>query len=277
MARDPDAMRLIAKWAAQGDRVLPENRPNEVIDRDTGWTSEWSRTGGQLPSREVFNQLFAEFSALGAELNAHGLLEWHSSLAYTHPALVFGSDGALYLSVRDSQGQDPTVEISPYVNWRPFAGRGWVPRYGLATDGDREVMQLLGWRGGSGARPTAGVNQYLSETGEVANIADGKNLRGPRGERGATGPRGPAGRAGSNATLPSGTVIWTPTSVSPAGFTRDSSNDRYVDDNIQFRVSTSSQLGSDWTRITQIVAPNLSPRWLYFRHDIARFYAHRKT
>ena len=94
MPRDPDALNLTTKWAASTTDVqTPEDRG---LTRAQGWTSQWSQSGGEYPSREVFNQMFRELSALAVELNQRGLLEWDTSLTYRHPAVVMGSNGVLY-------------------------------------------------------------------------------------------------------------------------------------------------------------------------------------
>ncbi len=109
MARDADALK-IEKWAAAGDVQDPEERG---LDRSVGWPADYSQPGGRQPSREVFNQLLRELSALGVEVNVHGaFLEWDSSISYIHPAVVTGSDTKLYLSVGSSQGVDPTTDSS---------------------------------------------------------------------------------------------------------------------------------------------------------------------
>ena len=107
MARDPDALK-ISKWAATGDVEDPEDGG---IDRSIGWDISHSQPGGSLPKREHFNELHREETALGAEINAHGLLEWDSSISYEHPAMVMGSDARPYVSVQNSAGVDPTSDI----------------------------------------------------------------------------------------------------------------------------------------------------------------------
>ena len=82
-----------------------------------GWTSTYSTSGGALPKREHFNWLFLVLGALGVEINEHGILEWSGTPAYGHPAVVFGSDDALYISVQDSTNEDPTTDTSD-TYWR---------------------------------------------------------------------------------------------------------------------------------------------------------------
>lgn len=101
-------------WGKDGDRILPENR-TPAIDRATGWTAPYGTDGGPKPSRRVFNQLMFEmFSAL-QEIIQSGVLEWDTSIAYEHPAIVRASDGNLYESIRDNTGKNP---ISSPGDWR---------------------------------------------------------------------------------------------------------------------------------------------------------------
>ena len=107
--RDNDALQ-IRKWAATGDVATPES---VGIDRAEGWDIQYSTPGGNLPEREVINQVLREISALGDEVNQHGCgLPWDSRISYLHPASVMGSDGMLYQSVQDSTNQDPTTDTS---------------------------------------------------------------------------------------------------------------------------------------------------------------------
>ena len=106
MPRDADAL-LIRKWAESGDVATPES---QGLARATGWPVSYSQAGGDTPEREVFNQMFREITAMLAELNTHGVLEWDDAINYDHPALVTGSDDLVYISVQDSLNQDPTTD-----------------------------------------------------------------------------------------------------------------------------------------------------------------------
>ena len=109
MSRDPDALN-VEKWAANGDVSTPES---EGLDRATGWPASYSQAGGDVPTRELFNQLFREITALLVEINTRGgILAWDSSIFYIHPALVMGSNGKPYISVADSTGVDPVTDTS---------------------------------------------------------------------------------------------------------------------------------------------------------------------
>ena len=127
MARDADALK-IEKWAAAGDVQDPEERD---LDRSVGWPADYSQPGGRQPSREVFNQLLRELSALGVEVNVHGaFLEWDSSISYIHPAVVTGSDNKLYQSVGSSQGEDPVTDVTN-ASWTPIKMQGRSGRIDL--------------------------------------------------------------------------------------------------------------------------------------------------
>ncbi len=56
---------------------------------------------------------------------------------------------------------------------------GWSPLLAVASDGAREVLQVVGWQGGMGSAPVTG--QYLGSAGMVTNITDGVNIKGDAG------------------------------------------------------------------------------------------------
>lgn len=73
---------------------------------------------------------------------------------------------------------------------------GWTPILAVASDGERRVLQVIGWEGGSGTVPATGV--YLGVSGFVSNIADGVDVRGAMGPSGAVST--------SNEEIPSGVI-----------------------------------------------------------------------
>ena len=123
MARDTDALK-VPKWAASGD---VEDPASGSLPYAGGWTSTYSSSGGALPKREHFNWLFLVLGALGVEINEHGILEWSGTPAYGHPAVVFGSDDVLYISVQDSTNQDPTTDTSD-TYWKSLLGTADVDK-----------------------------------------------------------------------------------------------------------------------------------------------------
>jgi hypothetical protein len=53
---------------------------------------------------------------------------------------------------------------------------GWTPLLGLEQDGERVVMKVVGWEGGTGTVPATG--QYVGAAGFVGSAAAAINLRG---------------------------------------------------------------------------------------------------
>ena len=101
MARDLDATK-IRKWAATGDRVDPDDsRISPRLNRAKGWPASFSQAGGDVPRREVFNQIFAEITGMLHEINQRGgILEHSNVINYQHPALVARNDGQIFVSRR---------------------------------------------------------------------------------------------------------------------------------------------------------------------------------
>ena len=124
MARDAESLKIgNTPWADTGDRTDPDNTTLiPPLDRGDGWPSSFSGPGGNTLRRRVVNQIFREIYGMLIEINRHGgILEWDATINYQHDpaALVFGSDGTVYVSVQDSLNQDPTLDTGN-VNWRPF-------------------------------------------------------------------------------------------------------------------------------------------------------------
>lgn len=63
-------------------------------------------------------------------------------------------------------------------------GSGWSPALSVVSDGERRVLRVIGWIGGTGTAPASG--QYISDTGLVSEIGDAADIRGAIGESGST-------------------------------------------------------------------------------------------
>ena len=74
---------------------------------------------------------------------------------------------------------------------------GWSPILASAFDGDRRVMFISNWVGGTGDPPSTG--QYVGGTGLVSDIALAVDFRGLQGLQGDKGDKGDAGTSGVNA------------------------------------------------------------------------------
>lgn len=59
---------------------------------------------------------------------------------------------------------------------------GWSPVWGIVSDGERRVLQVTNWTGGSGLAPA--INQFIGPTGFVATAAEAIDIRGPQGPAG---------------------------------------------------------------------------------------------
>jgi hypothetical protein len=56
---------------------------------------------------------------------------------------------------------------------------GWSPILAVVSDGDRRVLQVVAWTGGTGSSPSAG--DYIGATGLVSDIGDAVDIRGASG------------------------------------------------------------------------------------------------
>jgi hypothetical protein len=94
----------------------------------------------------------------------------------------------------DFAGRSGVVELLEGGDWAiaaVFTGergaqgwRGWVQVFGIVPDGERRVEILIGYFGGEGPPPTAGIGWYRGATGLVEDIGDAVNIRGPIGPAG---------------------------------------------------------------------------------------------
>lgn len=64
---------------------------------------------------------------------------------------------------------------------------GWTAVHALVSDGDRRVLQLVDYVGGTGTKPTANLNSYVGSSGYVNSIAAAVDLRGAPGSGGGGG------------------------------------------------------------------------------------------
>lgn len=61
---------------------------------------------------------------------------------------------------------------------------GWSPILAVESDGERRVLRLVDWTGGTGTKPATG--SYLGPSGFVATAAQATDIRGPQGATGVT-------------------------------------------------------------------------------------------
>lgn len=116
-------------FAADASTVIPPTPIAGVSYRDAvsgtddvenGW-----RYGTRVESQDFNQIMFLATSMLGM-LDTQGVLGWSSDVDYTGPAIVFGSDGQLYIKIGAASGpnnggaKDP---ISSPTFWQSFTSR----------------------------------------------------------------------------------------------------------------------------------------------------------
>ena len=78
---------------------------------------------------------------------------------------------------------------------------GWSPIFSLVTDGERRVLRLAIWTGGTGSQP-AGAGQYVGPSGLTSTLANAIDIRGAAGVAGAPGSDGTIGSDGNTGYSP---------------------------------------------------------------------------
>lgn len=76
---------------------------------------------------------------------------------------------------------------------------GWSPIFAIETDGERRVLLISDWTGGTGTKPATG--SYIGSTGLVTDIALAVDIRGPAGEDGMDGANGSDGADGEGVPI----------------------------------------------------------------------------
>lgn len=104
--------------------------------------------------------------------------------------------GTAQTTFRLADGSLRKVSASMLVAAGVAGDDGWSPVFGLVTDGERRVLQLVDWVGGEGTKPSTG--QYIGPTGLVATAAEAVDLRGSQGATGAPGTNGTNGTDGTD-------------------------------------------------------------------------------
>lgn len=74
---------------------------------------------------------------------------------------------------------------------------GWSPILSVVTDGERRVLQIVDWTGGTGTKPST-TDQYIGPTGIVGSAASAVDIRGAQGPAGADGADGADGAPGAD-------------------------------------------------------------------------------
>ena len=126
------------------------------------------------------------------------------------------------------------------------ADDGWSPVFSVLSDGERRVLQVSDWVGGTGTKPTTG--QYVGISGLVDDIENGVDIRGPRGLQGFPGIPG----RDSVGDVQFSYGFFTPTAVSLFWRRRGNQNPWLSGGPDANHISISDASGR-WTRIDNIV------------------------
>lgn len=129
-------------------------------DVPNGW-----RYGTRVESQD-WNQIMFLMTSMMGMMDRQGLLGWSDQVDYDVPAIVFGSNGLLYIALQESgpstAPQDPTVGL-PY--WSDFAMHGrivlttsqtWTVPTAMQLGYIRPSVTVIGGGGGAGRFDTGG-------------------------------------------------------------------------------------------------------------------------
>ena len=108
-------------WASSGsaEKNLDPRAGEPALTATDGFIEIYARPEGSKVTNQQLNQLEYWSTLLIDLYQRHGILEWHASRTYDHPALVYGSNALLYESVQTSTNQDPTTDNSE-TYWAPL-------------------------------------------------------------------------------------------------------------------------------------------------------------
>ena len=115
MPLDTESLKMTL-WAQNGDRMTPEQ---VGIARAAGYGDSFSAVGGDQVSMAEWNQERREFSGWALDWRRGLTMIWDARVPYAHAAGEAAfclRNGALYVSTRPSQGQDPETSSA----WRAY-------------------------------------------------------------------------------------------------------------------------------------------------------------
>jgi len=124
-----------------------------------------------------------------------GTVEAGDGFIYTPTTLANWTSGADPGMVKDALDQLASRTKTLETTGGGSGTNGWSPVFAVVSDGERRVLQVADWQGGTGTKPTTGL--YVGTTGLVALIANGVDVRGATGAAGATGAPGATGATGA--------------------------------------------------------------------------------
>lgn len=157
-----------------------------------GCEAEWLASLNNMGMVDFFDALRGEDGAPGVNGESAYRLAVRCGFAGTDVewlASLRGADGLRGVAGKDG-AQGPRGE--------PGAD-GWTAIFALVSDGERRVMQVIDWVGGSGAKPER--NLYIGPDGYTSRIDEATDLRGERGQPGGAALRAVSGGGLSTAQV----------------------------------------------------------------------------
>lgn len=136
-----------------------------------------------------------------AEINVANLPVTPSGEFTQNDSFLIVNDGKTQLLTRDTlqtwmlanvQGQKGEQGIQGIAGLN--GNNGWSPVLAVVPNGEKRVLQIYGWVGGTGGTPASG--QYISATGLTSDINAATDIRGQQGIQGIQGVQGLQGEQG---------------------------------------------------------------------------------
>lgn len=149
-----DANTTIPPVPIQG--VSYRNASTGADETPDGWPYQ------QVVDSAEFNQIMFQYGSIIDFIDKHGILGWSDDINYSVPAIVFGSDGNLYIALLSSgPSTAPQDPISSPLYWRMFGSQS-----GSVT-GARKNLKLS----------ATGNNASVSITADQIVVSDGNNFK----------------------------------------------------------------------------------------------------
>ena len=180
MARDEHGKALIEKFARNAASGNADDLSSFPFA--TGWDQNYWPPGRSTISGPVVNAILRRISAVGAEVNLNGILEWDTSISYKDDAIVKGSDGALYqaqqaIDTPSDRLVDPTTDTDG-SHWQLITARYLADLAAAQTGTDNtELMTPL--------RVRDAITALLATVDQAQEGSDTARLMTPRRVRDA--------------------------------------------------------------------------------------------
>ena len=100
------------------------------------------------------------------------------------PSNSLGNIGDWYLNIATGDAYKKTASTTWTfkLNIKGADGtNGWLPVISVVTDGERRVLRLTDWTGGTGTKPSIPANNYITNTG-LGTLANAEDIRGANGK-----------------------------------------------------------------------------------------------